>query len=50
MKEIIAKYNMSRLFNTELPMLKLSFYQLDRLISIVLPDLHSHFKVSLISD
>ena len=45
MREIIAKYQMSKLFNTELPMLKLSFYQLDRLISILLPDLHSHFKV-----
>lgn len=37
---------MSYLFNTELPMLKLMFYQLDRLISINLPDLHNHFKVS----
>lgn len=45
MREIIAKYRMSQLFNTELPMLKLSFYQLDRLISLMLPDLHSHFKV-----
>ena len=27
-------------------MLKLNFYQLDRLISIVLSDLHFHFKVS----
>ena len=40
---------MSKLFNTELPMLKLIFYQLDRLISILLPDLHSHFKVRHIS-
>ncbi|CDW77618.1 rab-like gtpase activating [Stylonychia lemnae] len=44
MKEIIAKYSMSQLFNTELPMLKLTFYQLDRMISIKLPDLHAHFK------
>eukprot|EP00347_Sterkiella_histriomuscorum_P016146 403354306 len=44
MREIIAKYQMSQLFNTELPMLKLTFYQLDRLISIKLPDLHAHFK------
>ncbi len=28
-------------------MLKLNFYQLDRLIAIILPDLHSHFKVKL---
>jgi hypothetical protein len=27
-------------------MLKLNFYQLDRLIALLLPDLHSHFKVS----
>ena len=47
MKEIIKKHDMSVLFNTETPMLKLSFYMLDRLISIQLPDLHSHFKVSL---
>lgn len=45
MKEVINKFKMSELFNTELPMLKLNFYQLDRLISIILPDLHSHFKV-----
>ena len=25
-------------------MLKLNFYQLDRLIAIILPDLHTHFK------
>lgn len=46
MREIIARFKMSNLFNTELPMLKLHFYKLDRLISIVLPDLHAHFKVS----
>lgn len=44
MREIIERYAMSNLFNTELPMLKLMFYQLDRLISINLPDLHNHFK------
>jgi len=45
MKEIINKFKMDELFDSELPMLKLNFYQLDRLISIVLPDLHTHFKV-----
>jgi hypothetical protein len=45
LRELIHKFNMTKLFNTELPMLKLNFYQLDRLISILLPDLHSHFKV-----
>jgi hypothetical protein len=47
MKEIIDKFNMGNLFNQELPLLKLNFYQLDRLISIVLSDLHTHFKVAL---
>jgi len=45
MKALIKKYDMAILFNTETPMLKLDFYILDRLISIFLPDLHSHFKV-----
>ena len=45
-RQIINFFELSTLFNTELPMLKLNFYRLDRLISILLPDLHSHFKVS----
>lgn len=44
MREVIERFNMSQLFNPELPMLKLMFYQLDRLIAIYLPDLHNHFK------
>ena len=44
LREIINQFNLSTLFNTELPMLKLNFYRLDRLISILLPDLYSHFK------
>ena len=48
MRAIIDKFKMSQLFNTELPMLKLNFYQLDRLIQIILSDLHSHFKVKSI--
>jgi hypothetical protein len=43
-KAVIAKYRMHELFNTELPMLKLHFYEMDRLIALSLPDLHSHFK------
>jgi len=35
---------MAELFNVELPKLKLYFYQLDRLVNIVLPDLHSHLR------
>ena len=38
---------MHEMFNTELPMLKLNFYQLDRLIAILIPDLHMHLKVGL---
>ena len=45
MKQVIDKFSMGNLFNQELPMLKLNFYQLDRLISIVLSDIHTHFKV-----
>jgi ecotropic viral integration site 5 protein len=45
LQEIIEVNNMAELFNPELPRLKLFFYQLDRLLSIHLPQLHSHFKV-----
>lgn len=44
MREVIAKFSMVNMFNKELPLLKQIFYQLDRLISIYLPDLHNHFK------
>ena len=44
MRETIARFNLEQLFNQELPMLKQMFYQLDRLISIYLPDLHNHFR------
>ena len=49
MRDVIDRYQISFLFNSELPMLKLMFYQLDRLISIHLPDLHDHFKNETIS-
>lgn len=45
MKAVIQKFRMHEMFNTELPMLKLNFYQLDRLIAILIPDLHMHLKV-----
>jgi ecotropic viral integration site 5 protein len=44
LKEVISRFHMHDLFDSQLPMLKLNFYQLDRLISLLLPDLHSHFK------
>ena len=44
MRQVINFFELSTLFNTELPMLKLNFYRLDRLISILLPDLHGHLK------
>jgi ecotropic viral integration site 5 protein len=47
MRQIIKRFNISLLFNSETPRLKLMFYQLDRLISILVPDVHAHFKVSL---
>ncbi len=47
MQEIIERFDMAELFNEDLPKLKLFFYQFDRLLAIQLPNLHSHFKVSL---
>jgi hypothetical protein len=40
----IANFEMDELFREGLPMLKLYFYKLDRLISMYLPDLYSHLK------
>ena len=48
MQEIIDKFDMGQLFNDDLPKLKLFFYQFDRLVSIHLPALHSHFKVTIL--
>ena len=44
LKEVIKRFSMQDLFDSQLPKLNLNFYQLDRLISLLLPDLHSHFK------
>lgn len=41
---LIDKFGMNELFKEDLPLLKLFFYKLDRLISMYLPDLYSHFK------
>jgi len=41
---LINKFELNKLFNMSLPRLKQFFYILDRLISIYLPDLYSHFK------
>jgi ecotropic viral integration site 5 protein len=41
---LIKKFDLTELFNTTLPRLKLYFYILDRLISMYLPELHEHFK------
>ena len=41
---LVEKFKMADLFNIDLPKVKLYFYQLDRLVSIILPDLHEHFK------
>ena len=46
---LLQRFNMAQLFNSDLPMLKLFFYQLDRLVSIFEPDLHTHFKDEMIN-
>jgi hypothetical protein len=40
----IANFGMDELFREGLPLLKLYFYKLDRLISMYLPDLYTHLK------
>ena len=42
--QVAEIFNMSELYKKELPMLKLFFYMLDRLIASQLPHLHQHFK------
>jgi len=39
----MERFHMAELFNTDLPKLKLFFFQLDRLVSIVDESLHDHF-------
>lgn len=46
---LVERFNMADLFNSDLPKLKLFFYQLDRLVSIVEPDLHAHLKDEMIN-
>lgn len=46
---LIEKNNMTSLFEHNLPKLKLFFYQLDRLIGLLLPDVHQIFKETAIS-
>ena len=47
--QLVDRFSMAQLFNSDLPMLKLFFYQLDRLVSIFEPELHSHFKDEMIN-
>lgn len=49
LREVIQRRQMHDLFDTQLPLLKLNFYQMDRLIAILLPDLHTHFKEEAIN-
>ncbi|CDW76802.1 tbc domain-containing protein [Stylonychia lemnae] len=44
LQQIVEAHDMAELFNTELPKLKLFFYQFDRLLNIILPQVHNHFK------
>ena len=46
---LIQKFELTELFNTTLPRLKLYFYILDRLISMYLPELHEHFRNEFIN-
>ena len=46
---VIEKLNMSSLLVKNLPKLKLFFYQLDRLVGILLPELHQTFKEEMIN-
>ena len=46
---LIEKLNMSSLLVKNLPKLKLFFYQLDRLVGILLPELHQTFKEEMIN-
>lgn len=39
---LIANFDLSYLFNEDVPMLQKFFYQINRLIAIYLPRLHSH--------
>ena len=43
--EMVELYDMDQLFKSELPRLKLFFYQFDRILSIMSSPLNSHFKV-----
>ena len=46
---LVEKFRMTSLFYKELPKLKLFFYQLDRIIGILLPEVHEHFKEEMIN-
>jgi len=46
---LIERYNMHSLLVSNLPRLKLFFYQLDRLVSILLPSVHEVFKEEMVS-
>ena len=40
---LVKKFEMTDMFKQDLPKLKRFFYKLDRLVSIKLPEVHSHF-------
>lgn len=46
---LIERYNMHSLLVSNLPRLKLFFYQLDRLVGILLPPVHEVFKEEMVS-
>lgn len=46
---LIQRFDLTKLFNQKLPILKEYFYTTDRIISMYVPDLHAHFKNETIS-
>ena len=39
---LIANFNLSHLFKQDVPMLRMYFYQMNRLLAVYLPRLHAH--------
>jgi hypothetical protein len=46
---LVERFQMSTLFNMDMGKLKLFFYQFDRLVGIMLPEVHDRFKEEMIS-
>ena len=42
---LIDRLSMSQLFQNDVPLLRLYFYQVNRLLALFLPNIHEHFRV-----